>query len=302
MAQKEVTQPIMKLAQVAFESERPQVLPNPYDRAGLQEEEWRWIPGWEKLYMISTYGKVMSYSKCKERPRLLAPLTNNGYQAVILTHKNRRTGEYRKYFAQIHLMMAKAFLPNPNPEYYTQVNHRSGNRSDNRITNLEWCTSKYNNLHNNKAVNGGLRRMRLSMYFVKLTNSNTGEEKILNSTREAATFLNTHINLVNLALRHMYSSGHNVLRGWKVELTDREGKPVEDEPREPIVCSPYDALKNVRKPRIIIQCDKEGNELNEFNSLPEAEKETGVYKSNISKALLGDLKSAGGYTWKYKED
>lgn len=39
MAQKEVTQPIMKLAQVAFESERPQVLPNPYDETDLKEEE-----------------------------------------------------------------------------------------------------------------------------------------------------------------------------------------------------------------------------------------------------------------------
>lgn len=146
--------------------------------------------------------------------------------------------------------------------------------------------------------------MRLSMYFVKLTNVQTNEEKMVNSTREAATFLDTHINLVNLALRNLYSSGHNILRGWRVELTDKNGNPVEDEqPKKPITCSPYDAqtLRHTRKPRIIVQYDKEGNYINEFTNLTEAEQTTGAWKSNISKALLGGLKTAGGYVWKYKE-
>ena len=144
--------------------------------------------------------------------------------------------------------------------------------------------------------------MRLAMYFVKLTNVKTGEEKIVNSTRDAATFIGTHINLINLALRNMYSSGHNVIRGWRVELTDKNGKPVEDEqPKKPITCSPYDALKAANNIRIIQQYDKEGNLLNEFKNLTEAEQTAGVWKSNISKALLGGLKTAGGYVWKYKE-
>jgi len=137
--------------------------------------------------------------------------------------------------------------------------------------------------------------MRLAMYYVKLTNVQTGEEKIVSSTREAATFIGTHINLINLALRNMYSSGHNVIRGWRVELVDKNGKLVE-EPKKPIVCSPYDAMKASNNVRIIQQYDKEGNLLNEFNNLTEAEKETGVWKSNISKALLGGLNTAGGYT------
>lgn len=121
--------------------------------------------------------------------------------------------------------------------------------------------------------------MRLAMYFVKLTNVKTGEEKIVNSTRDAATFIGTHINLINLALRNMYSSGHNVIRGWRVELTDKNGKPVEDEqPKKPITCSPYDAqiLKHTKESRIIQQYDKEGNLLNEFKNLTEAEQTTGV--------------------------
>lgn len=145
--------------------------------------------------------------------------------------------------------------------------------------------------------------MRLAMYFVKLINVKTGEEKIVNSTREAANSIGTHINLINLALRHMYSSGHNVIRGWRVELVDKTGKLVQDEqPKKPIVCSPYDEMKAANNIRIIQQYDKEGNLLNEFNNLTDAEKETGVWKSNISKALLGGLKTAGGFGWKYKED
>ena len=300
---KEVTEEVLKLATAAFESERPQVLPNPYDEKDCTEEEWRWIPSWEGLYQVSTHGRIKSFSKCKDRPRILSPLFNNAYVANILTHKDKRTGEFKKYFMQVHLAMARAFLPNPDPEYWCQVNHRSGNRSDNRITNLEWCTAKYNNLWNDKAKTGGLRKMRLAMYFVKLTNVKTGEEKIVNSTREAANSIGTHINLINLALRHMYSSGHNVIRGWRVELVDKTGKLVQDEqPKKPIVCSPYDAMKASNNVRIIQQYDKAGNLLNEFNNLTEAEQTTGVWKSNISKALLGSLNTAGGYNWKYKED
>lgn len=38
---KEVTEEVLKLATAAFESERPQVLPNPYDEKDCTEEEWR---------------------------------------------------------------------------------------------------------------------------------------------------------------------------------------------------------------------------------------------------------------------
>lgn len=58
----------------------------------------------------------------------------NGYDFVYLTKKKM---EY------VHRLVAQAFIPNPNN--YPCVNHKDGNKLNNRVENLEWCTYSYNN-------------------------------------------------------------------------------------------------------------------------------------------------------------
>lgn len=48
----------------------------------------------------------------------------------------------------IHNIVAQLFIPNPNSLPF--VNHKDGNKSNNDISNLEWCSAKYNSEHARK--------------------------------------------------------------------------------------------------------------------------------------------------------
>lgn len=48
----------------------------------------------------------------------------------------------KSFNKRLHILVAKAFIPNPNN--YSQVNHIDGNKENNNLENLEWCTSSYN--------------------------------------------------------------------------------------------------------------------------------------------------------------
>lgn len=107
-----------------------------------QTEVWCDIPGWEGLYQVSNLGRVRSI-----RVRITQPFDARGYRVATLHSKGRkeRTG--------VHRLVARAFLPNP--EGKEQVNHKNGDKTDNRLKNLEWATCQENNLHRCRVLNGG---------------------------------------------------------------------------------------------------------------------------------------------------
>lgn len=57
---------------------------------------------------------------------------------------------------------------------------------------------------------------------------------------------------------------------------------------------------NPKKCKPIYKCDKKGNIICSYNSLKEASADTGILLGGISKVLIGNRPTAGGYIWKYK--
>lgn len=102
--------------------------------------EWKEIAEFPN-YEVSTTGLFRQKVEKVERP---GRISNNGYYIARLTGKKQRS---------VHRLVATTFIPNP--ENKPQVNHIDGNRLNNKVENLEWCTNSEN--MKNAAARGALR-------------------------------------------------------------------------------------------------------------------------------------------------
>lgn len=109
------------------------------------EEIWKDIKGYEGLYQVSNLGRVKRIkfiNNIVEKPcnKILFNKNDNlGYVQVTLCKNNTR------HYKRMHRLVAEAFIPNP--LNYPCVNHIDGNKQNNSINNLEWCTHSYNTRH-----------------------------------------------------------------------------------------------------------------------------------------------------------
>lgn len=134
-------------------------------------EIWKDIEGLEGEYQISNLGRVKSLERSyvngfggitPVNERILKPGKHTrGYFRVCL-----RKGNYQ----YIHRLVAEAFIPNPNN--YPTVNHINGDKTDNRVENLEWCSYSYNN---KEAYRTGLKKGHCRGKKINMIDANTKE-------------------------------------------------------------------------------------------------------------------------------
>lgn len=88
-------------------------------------------------YEVSDTGIV----RRKNNKNVLKGCITSGYRSVKLTFENSR--QLRFY---VHRLVAMHFIPNSDKNK-TFVNHKNGDKLDNKVENLEWVTPRENNLH-----------------------------------------------------------------------------------------------------------------------------------------------------------
>ncbi len=105
------------------------------------------------------------------------------------------------------------------------------------------------------------------------------------SQKEASIILNIRRNTINNCLRKVSKQGHGYLWLYKNDEDACEKiKPI---------------INNQLKP--VIQHDLDGNFINEYKSIIEAERQTKIRNTNICACVKGKTRTAGGFIWKYKE-
>lgn len=126
------------------------------------KEEWREIEGYYGLEVSNT-GKIRRTNFSKKDianikkyenklPKVLkTSLDKDGYVVIVLSNNGKN------FHTRVHRVVAKAFIPNP--ENKKQINHIDGNKQNNNVSNLEWCTQSENIRH------------RINILGVRLTNN-----------------------------------------------------------------------------------------------------------------------------------
>lgn len=164
----------------------------------MQEEIWKDIPNYEGLYQASNLGrirtcegKITSNKRYKERhwqQRILKYRGENyktGYRVCLW-----KNGKGKDYL--VARLVGMTFLGMENS--HLTINHINGNRFDNRVENLEWCSLAENI---RKGFETGLYK---TQFKVKVINKETQEEKVFRSYTLADKYMGKRIGYISSRL------------------------------------------------------------------------------------------------------
>ncbi len=143
-------------------------------------------------YAISNYGNI----KNVKNKKILTPYKNkNGYLSYTFCQNG-----IKKTF-RLHRLVGLYFIPNPNSLPY--INHKDGNKINNHVENLEWCTAKENDNHARKT---GLKQQEKPVKAIELS---TKEELCFKSVSEASAFLGISKGTISKVLNKKRNQTHN---------------------------------------------------------------------------------------------
>lgn len=165
-------------------------------------EEWKPVAN-AKNYEISNKGRVRNVLT----GLILKPGINRyGYEKIHL----RKTGGGH-YHTTIHRLVALAWLPNDDEDKF-QINHKDGNKLNNRLENLEWASARENVVHSYVHLLNG------NTSHVQLKDIQTGKVEEFKSIKELGRHLGIWVSILVPLIKN--SSTNPVLGKYEINLKD----------------------------------------------------------------------------------
>lgn len=112
----------------------------------MKKELWKPVVNFEEYYEVSNLGRVRRI----KTGRILKPRFRYGSNGDDDYLRVNLCANGKKYTYYIHRLVADAFISNPNE--CTQINHRDEDKTNNDVSNLEWCDAIYNNNYGTRTI------------------------------------------------------------------------------------------------------------------------------------------------------
>jgi hypothetical protein len=199
----------------------------PKQKRSNMNEVWKNIEFTDNKYAVSNLGNV----RRNEHYTTIGP-TKNRKDPSIAFYKERLMTKYKSVDGyeivhivvnkkmqpyKVHRLVANAFIPNPHE--LPQVNHKDENTLNNTVTNLEWCTAKYN-------ANYGTRNDRLRIANGKKVGQFDKNGKLIrvwNSLSEAAKYFGASTTTyISRVCKHQ--AGRKTYKGFRWKYIETKNR------------------------------------------------------------------------------
>lgn len=262
----------------------------------MSNELWKAIPGYEGNYEVSNIGKIRSVERFVQFHGTLSLVKGKpkktrrdsyGYLVVTLSKNGKEKT------MKVHRLVALAFIPNPDNK--PLIDHINCIRDDNRVENLRWVTTKENS--NNNLTIENLKKLQTPERIknqIEARRKRGGKNApvhIFQYTKEGEfvaeydTIEDAHKALGRNVGIYYVVDKDNLSAGGYIWRTRKENKPI------------YYGRNQNYKLRNILQLDKEGNVIGEYDNLKEASLYTGISIPHIVRSIRSINR---GYKYKFK--
>jgi hypothetical protein len=244
-----------------------------------------WITNDGRVYSTYTKKFITLQDKC-------------GYRACALNKK----------WYRVHRIVAKHFLENDDPKNKTIVNHIDSNRSNNHVSNLEWCTPSENIQHAVDFGNSAKTKKAVKQISIETTNV----INIFDSAKKASLACNIRdCNISRCCRDNLKGNFIHTAGGFRWEFVNTVVSTNIFNAPEIAITLTANKISNKNKntqtngkrheKSIIVYNDKDVL-ISIFSSVSCAAKEMHMDASSISKYCNGKMKPRNNYKWQYLKD